>query len=105
MSDDKLRSADIELLVVAPGILRDSPLLNGILQPNQEALAQVTPRFPGVVREIKASVGHHVEKNDLLAKIESNQSLTTYEIRAPLAGTVIDRQISLGEYGRTRSAV
>ncbi len=64
----------------------------------------MTPRFPGVVREIKASVGHRVEKNDLLAKIESNQSLTTYEIRAPLAGTVIDRQISLGEYASEQKA-
>ncbi|MBJ7402713.1 MULTISPECIES: divalent metal ion exporter adaptor subunit IhpB [Bradyrhizobium] len=104
MSDDKLRSSDIELLVAAPGVLHDSLLLNGILQPNQEALVQVTPRFPGVVREIKASVGHRVEKNDLLAKIESNQSLTTYEIRAPLAGTVIDRQISLGEYASEQKA-
>jgi cobalt-zinc-cadmium efflux system membrane fusion protein len=59
---------------------------------------QVTPRFPGVVREIKKRIGDQVEKGELLAKIESNQSLTVYEMRAPIAGTVIDRQISLGEY-------
>ena len=34
----------------------------------------------------------------MLAAIESNQSLTAYELKAPIAGTVIDRQISLGEY-------
>jgi cobalt-zinc-cadmium efflux system membrane fusion protein len=78
--------------------LRDSLTLNGILQPNQEALVQVTPRFAGVVREIRKRVGDQVEKGDLLAKIESNQSLTVYEMRAPISGTIIDRQISLGEY-------
>jgi membrane fusion protein, heavy metal efflux system len=98
MSDAKVAAAGIELLTAAPGVLRDSLVLNGILQPNQEALVQVTPRFPGVVREIKKRVGDQVDKGELLAKIESNQSLTVYEMRAPIPGTVIDRQISLGEY-------
>jgi cobalt-zinc-cadmium efflux system membrane fusion protein len=98
MSDAKVAAAGIELLKAGPGVLRDSLLLNGILQPNQEALVQVTPRFSGVVREIKKRVGDQVDKGELLAKIESNQSLTVYEMRAPIAGTIIERQISLGEY-------
>jgi cobalt-zinc-cadmium efflux system membrane fusion protein len=98
MSDAKIAAAGIELLKAGPGVLRDSLLLNGILQPNQEALVQVTPRFSGVVREIRKRVGDQVDKGELLAKIESNQSLTVYEMRAPIAGTIIDRQISLGEY-------
>jgi cobalt-zinc-cadmium efflux system membrane fusion protein len=98
MNDARVASSNIELLTAGPETLRDSLLLNGILQPNQESLVQVTPRFPGVVREIKKRIGDNVEKGELLAKIESNQSLTVYEIRAPISGTVIDRQISLGEY-------
>ncbi len=98
MSDAKVAAAAIEIITASKGILRDTLQLNGVLQPNQEALVQVTPRFPGVVREIKKRIGDQVEKGELLAKIESNQSLTVYEMRAPIAGTVIDRQISLGEY-------
>ncbi len=37
-------------------------------------------------------------------KIESNQSLTVYELRAPIAGTVIDRQAALGEYASEQKA-
>ena len=59
---------------------------------------QITPRFPGVVREVRKRVGDTVQKNEVVANIESNQSLTHYELRAPIAGTVIDRQIALGEY-------
>lgn len=98
LSDAKVAAAGIELEKAGPGVVHDSLVLNGILQPNQEALVQVTPRFPGVVRDIRKRIGDRVEKGELLARIESNQSLTDYEMRAPIAGTVIDRQASLGEY-------
>jgi cobalt-zinc-cadmium efflux system membrane fusion protein len=98
LSDAKIEAAKIELAKASPGVLRDSLLLNGIVQPNQESLVQVTPRFPGIVRDVRKRIGDVVQKGDVLAVIESNQSLTQYELKASLAGTVIDRQISLGEF-------
>ena len=75
-----------------------------MLQPNQEALVQVTPRFPGIMREVRKRVGDTVTANEVLARIESNQSLTTYDLRAPIAGTVIERQAALGEYASEQKA-
>ena len=98
MSDAKVAAAGIELLQAKPGELRDSLRLNGIIQPNQETVVQVTPRFPGVVREVRKRLGDKVAKGELLAKVESNQSLTVYELTAPIAGTVIERQAALGEF-------
>jgi cobalt-zinc-cadmium efflux system membrane fusion protein len=98
LSDAKIATAGIELEKAGPGVLRDSLLVNGILQPNQEAMVQVTPRFPGVVREVHKRIGDQVDKGALLAKVESNQSLTVYELKAPIAGTIIDRQLALGEH-------
>lgn len=98
LSDAKIRAAGIELAKAAPGVLRDSLTLNGIVQSNQETLVQVTPRFPGIVRDVRKRIGDKVEKGDVLALIESNQSLTQYELKAPLGGTIIDRQTTLGEF-------
>lgn len=98
LSDAKVAAAGIELEKAGPGVLRDSLLVNGILQPNQEAMVQVTPRFPGVVREVHKRIGDQVDKGAVLAKVESNQSLTVYELKAPIAGTIIDRQLALGEH-------
>lgn len=98
LSDEQVATAGIELEKAGPGMVRESLLLNGILQPNQEALVQVTPRFPGVVREVRKRVGDQVQKGDVLARVESNQSLTVYDLVAPIGGTIIDRQISLGEH-------
>jgi membrane fusion protein, heavy metal efflux system len=98
MSDAKVAAAEIELAKAAPAVLHDSLLLNGMVQANRELLVQVTPRFPGVVREVRKRIGDRVEKGDILAIVESNQSLTPYELKAALAGTIIDRQTTLGEY-------
>lgn len=98
LSDAKIETAGIELAKASPGVLRDSLLLNGMVQPNQESLVQVTPRFPGIVRDVRKRIGDSVQKGDVLAIVESNQSLTPYELKASLAGTVIDRQTTLGEY-------
>ena len=98
LSDAKVAAAGIELATASSAVLRDSLQLNGMVQPNQESLVQVTPRFPGIVREVRKRIGDQVQKGDVLAIVESNQSLTPYELKASLAGTVIDRQTTLGEY-------
>ena len=98
LSDAKVSAAGIELAKASSGVLHDTLLLNGMVQANQESLVQVTPRFPGVVREVRKRIGDRVEKGDILAIVESNQSLTPYELKAALAGTIIDRQTTLGEY-------
>ena len=98
LDDARLAAAGIGLETAAPGTLRQTLRLNGLVQTNQEALVQVTPRFPGIVREIRKRIGDTVQKGDVLAVIESNQSLTSYDLKAPIAGTVVDRQVALGEY-------
>ncbi|MFC0240740.1 divalent metal ion exporter adaptor subunit IhpB [Rhodopseudomonas telluris] len=98
ISEVKLAAAGASFAEAGPATLSDSLALNGILRANQETLVQVTPRFPGLVRTIRKRIGDQVTKDEPMASIESNQSLTSYELKSPLAGTVIDRQISLGEY-------
>jgi len=98
ISDVKLAAAGVTLAEAASATLTDTLAFNGILRANQEAVVQVTPRFPGLAKSIQKRIGDKVGKDDLLATIESNQSLTVYELKAPISGTIIDRQISLGEY-------
>ncbi|MFG1404009.1 divalent metal ion exporter adaptor subunit IhpB [Xanthobacter sediminis] len=98
LNDAKLSAAGIGLETAGPEKLRQKLRLNGLVQTNQETVVQVTPRFPGIVREIRARIGDTVRKGDVLAVIESNQSLTTYDLKAPIGGTVVDRQVALGEY-------
>lgn len=98
LNDAKLMAAGIEVDTVASATLKETLSVNGVLQPNQEVVVQVTPRFPGVVRELRKRVGDSVTAGEVLARIESNQSLTSYDVKAPIAGTIIERNAALGEH-------
>ena len=98
LTDAQVTAAGIELLTASPRELRDILQLNGTVQPNQETLVKVTPRFPGVIRSMRKRLGDKAKKDDVLASVESNQSLTVYELKAPIDGTVIDRDGTLGEF-------
>ena len=98
ISDVKLAAGGAVFAEAAPATLNETLSFNGVLRANQEAVVQVTPRFPGIVRSIRKRIGDTIAKDELLASIESNQSLTAYDLKSPIGGTIIDRQISLGEY-------
>lgn len=98
MSDARIAAGGIELGKAGAITLKNKLVLNGVVRANQEILAQVTPRFAGIAREIFKRIGDDVRKDDVMAKIESNLSMTQFDLKAPFSGTIVDRQISLGEY-------
>jgi cobalt-zinc-cadmium efflux system membrane fusion protein len=77
--------------------LRETLPLYGSIQPNAERVRSVSARFPGVVRSLRKSVGDDVRAGEVLATIESNESLQTYELTAPIAGVVTARNVNPGE--------
>lgn len=61
-------------------------------------VAHIIPRFPGIIRQAKKHLGEKVSKGDVLAVIESNQSLNPYEVRSPITGVIVKRHSTVGEY-------
>lgn len=70
----------------------------GKIVPSEHNIAHVIPRFSGVVREGRKHIGDPVQKGEVLAIIESNQSLQPFEVRSPIAGQVINGHLILGEF-------
>lgn len=98
LTNAQVAAAGIELLTAGKQELHDTLRLNGAVQPNQETLVKVTSRFPGVIRSMRKRLGDKVRKDEVLATVESNQSLTAFELKATMDGTVIDRDGTLGEF-------
>jgi cobalt-zinc-cadmium efflux system membrane fusion protein len=98
LSPEQLEAAGIEVATAGPATIHESVILNGRIVPNEDALAHVMPRFPGPVRSVHKGLGDPVARGDLLAVIESNESLHTYELRARQAGTVIEKDVAPGEF-------
>lgn len=96
-TDAQLKEFDIALRAASPGKLRIEVSLPGEIVPHADRLAHVIPRFAGVVREVRKQVGDPVAKGEVLAMIDSNESLTPYEVKSLVEGTVIERHLVLGE--------
>lgn len=79
--------------------------LYGKIVANEEALTHVQPRFPGIVKEVHKRLGDHVEKGDVVAVVENNDSLRPYEIKSQISGTVIKKDIALGEFVKNEDTI
>lgn len=89
--------AGIQATQAGPGSIARTLTTYGQLTIAPEQIARVSARFPGVITKVNVRLGDRVAKGDLLAKVESNESLQTYDLRSPIAGVVTARQISVGE--------
>lgn len=81
---------------VGPGRISTELQVQGLLTPIDGSVAQATARFPGQVRALRVNVGDRVAAGQTVALVESNLSLTTYAVTAPIAGRVMNRQAQLG---------
>jgi membrane fusion protein, heavy metal efflux system len=96
ITDQAAASVALGFDKAGPRKIRTLAEMTGRIIPNEDEMAKVTPRFPGIVTEAGKKLGDTVEKGDVLAVIESNQSMTTYEVTAPISGTIIARDVSRG---------
>lgn len=95
----KAAMAEQSGIVSAPvqaGTIADEHEVQGLLTPVDGRVAQVMARFPGPIRTLRANVGDRVRAGQPLASIDSNLSLTTYSINAPISGVVLARQAQVG---------
>jgi len=90
-------AAGVKTAVAQPGVLRETLALYGTIVPNAERVRTVVARFPGVIRSVHKHIGDTVKAGETLALVESNESLQTYAVTAPMAGVVTQRHANIGE--------
>lgn len=98
MTAEQKKNANIGVEEAGPAKIRTSLSVYGKVAANEEAMAHVMPRFPGIVKAVKKRLGDSVEKGEVLALVESNESLKVYEVVSELKGTIITKDVTLGEF-------
>lgn len=88
--------AGIETETAGPAVITETIPLTGRVQADPARVAQVRARFPGVVQDIRAEIGERVEAGQTLARIQSNESLQTYSLKAPIDGVILQRNLNVG---------
>lgn len=90
-------SMGVKTLAAGAGVLLEQLTLPGTVHADPTRISSVRARYPGVVRQVAAQPSATVAKGDLLARVQSNESLQNYAITAPIAGTVVEHRAQVGE--------
>lgn len=77
--------------------------LYGRIVPDPSHQRHVSARYPGLIRAVHKRLGERVQAGDALAEIESNESLQTYSVTAPIAGIITARDANPGEQSGDRA--
>jgi cobalt-zinc-cadmium efflux system membrane fusion protein len=97
LTDTERQEFRIEVAEAGPGTVESVLSLPAEVRPNADRLAHIVPRYPGVVTEVRAHIGDRVEAGQVLAILESDESLASFELKTLISGTVIEKSITLGE--------
>ena len=100
LTPEQLENANLKIEAAGPATIKTMVAVYGKVAANEEALARVVPRFPGIVKGMKKRLGDRVQRGEVLAQIESNESLKVYDVSAEISGTVIQKDITLGELAK-----
>lgn len=90
------QAAGITTEIAGPGTVTETLRLTGRVESDPDRLAQVRARFPGVVQSADARLGQTVRAGAALARIQSNESLQTYTVSAPIDGVILKRELQVG---------
>lgn len=103
LSGEMAKTLGITTAVAGPGKIEKHLLVHGRLVIPPDRQVRVRARFPGVVEAVQVDLGEPVKKGQVLARIESDRSLSVYALRAPMSGRVLARSVAVGEVTGNRS--
>ena len=97
VSAERVASLDIKIQEAESGTIARASIFPAEIKLNRDRMAAVSPRYASVVQSVTVEIGDVVKKGDVLASLENRETLAVYSVAAPLDGTVISKDLALGE--------
>jgi cobalt-zinc-cadmium efflux system membrane fusion protein len=97
ISDKAAADAGVTTGRAGPATINLTLELLGSVELAPGARAELRARFPGRIVSVAKNVGDKVGAGETLAQVESNESLQTYAVTAPVAGVVMERNANPGD--------
>lgn len=94
---------EIDTEIVGEATLHKTIKVYGKLVLPANAKRQITARFEGEIKQVHVGLGDVVKQGQLLLTIESNESLQSYQTKAPIAGVISQQPANTGEQTGTRN--
>ncbi len=93
---DAARAGGVTTARAGPGEIGESLPLNGRIEITPEGRSDVIARYPGRIVSMNAELGQRVRRGQVLARVESSDSLQTYAVTAPIAGVIVEKNVTIG---------
>jgi cobalt-zinc-cadmium efflux system membrane fusion protein len=97
IQDKVAKAMEIDTEIVGAATLHKTIKVYGKLVLPANAKRQIKARFEGEIKQVHVGLGDEVKKGQLLIDIESNESLQSYQIKAPIAGVITEQLANSGE--------
>lgn len=98
ITPDAAKQGGIETATAGPASIGDARELFGTVELNPSARSEIRGQFPGRVVSVTKEVGDYVRRGDLLARVESSESLQIYPVYATVSGVVAERGGNAGDF-------
>jgi cobalt-zinc-cadmium efflux system membrane fusion protein len=98
LSAEAQSRAGIKIEQVASATMLETLNVYGRVQLNEERFKHISPRYSGVLIDANKHFGNPVAKGEVIARVESNDSLREYPINSSIAGEVIWVHAHEGEF-------
>lgn len=96
ISADAARTGGVTVEQVGPAVLGETLPLTGRVEITPEGQAEVHARYPGRVMALNVQLGTRVSRGQVIARVESSESLQTYSVTAPVSGLIIEKNVNVG---------
>ena len=73
LSDEAIEAAGIEWRAVGSGTIAHQIIVPGTIVPHADRIAHVAVKLPSIVTELRKKIGDRVEKDEVLAVLESRE--------------------------------
>ncbi len=97
------QALDIKTEIAGPATLHETVRVYGKLALPPNAKRKIQARFDGVIKSMHVALGDYVKKGQTLITIESNESLKSYQITAPIDGIISQQLASEAEQTSART--
>lgn len=75
----------------------------GRVEITPEGKGEVRAWYPGRIMSLRGQLGTSVSKGQVLARVESSESLQTYSIPAPISGVIVEKNLNVGDVAGERA--
>ena len=93
---DAARAGGVTTQRAGGAVLGESLPLSGRVEITPEGQSEVHARYPGRVVAMNVQLGQRVSRGQVLARVESSDSLQTYSVTAPISGMITAKNVNPG---------